>query len=101
MFLKFQFEEKKDCKPIPDEKSFGIVFEKSNISKEEKETMYLEALYTIKHKIGRTIDGHSDYKNDLNLYLQDAFKISSAEHERLVARVTEEKVFQNLKFKNK
>ena len=26
--------------------------------------MYVEALYTVKHKIGRTIDGHSDYMTD-------------------------------------
>ena len=56
--------------------------------------MYVEALYTVKHKIGRTIDGHSDYMTDLNLYLQDAFKFSSDDHKRLLAKVTEEKVIQ-------
>lgn len=89
--MKKDFDEKKDCAPVPEEKNFGIVYEKSNLSKTEKELLYIEALYTIKHKIGRTIDGHSDYKNDLNLYLQDAFKISSEDHERLLAKVKEEK----------
>jgi hypothetical protein len=50
----------------------------------------MEAIYTIKHKIGKTIDGHSEYANDLYTYVQEAFKLDNCE--RLLSKMDEEKV---------
>jgi hypothetical protein len=49
-------------------------------------------LYTIKHKIGTTISKHSGGDNDLYAYAQEAFGLTSNEHQRLLARASEEKV---------
>lgn len=56
------------------------------------ELLYIEVLYTIKHKIGTTAGGHSPYIQDLYQYAQEAFKISPEDHARLLAKATEEKV---------
>lgn len=92
LFLKLE----NSSKSVPCEKSLGIPCEKAPcISKNDYESLYVEALYTIKHKVGRTIDGHSDFSNDLYLYVQDAFKIPAENHARLLARASEEKVKTN------
>jgi hypothetical protein len=62
------------------------------ISGGERESLYREVIYTIKHKIGLTMDGHNDFKMDLYKYAQEAFKMSNADHERLFALASEEKV---------
>jgi BAI1-associated protein 3 len=56
------------------------------------ELLYIEVLYTIKHKIGTTSGGHLPFIQDLYLYAQDAFGISPEEHARLLAKASEEKV---------
>lgn len=66
------------------------------ISNEEKEELYCETIYTIQHKIGRTIDGHTDFVHDLYKYAQEAFKMTTEDHERLFQLTSEEKV--GLKF---
>lgn len=66
--------------------------EVKEISRAEKEAIYCEVIYTIKHKIGRTIDGHNDYIQDLYKYTQDAFKMAQADHDRLYVQACEEKV---------
>lgn len=62
------------------------------MSKEEREKLYCEIMYTIKHKIGRNIDGHNDLSQDLYRYAQQAFGISDDDHKRLFAHICEEKV---------
>jgi hypothetical protein len=58
------------------------------------ESLYVEALYTIKHRIGRNVD--TDLTNDRELYdyVQTAFGISASEHARLMAKACKEKVSQ-------
>ena len=56
------------------------------------ELLYVEVLYTIKHKIGVTIGGHLPFIQDLYQYAQEAFKISPEDHARLLAQATKEKV---------
>ena len=76
-----------------DEKPYGINLpdETFHISQAEREQLYCELLYTIKHKIGCTVDGHSSYMNDLYRYAQLAFKISNEDHDRLFKLVSETK----------
>lgn len=71
--------------------NLSIGEEVRELSVEEREGIYCEVIYTIKHKIGRTIDGHNDYILDLYKYAQDAFKMSNQDHERLFALTCEEK----------
>ena len=61
------------------------------ISTNERDSLYRELIYTIKHKIGRTIDGHSDLNIDLYKYAQEAFGLSDEEHQRLLSLTNEEK----------
>jgi len=62
------------------------------MSENEKEKLYCEIIYTIKHKIGRTIDGHSDYILGLYKYAQDAFGYTNEQHDCLFELTCEEKV---------
>lgn len=85
---------------LNDEKSFSFYSQEDlngiSISNEEKEKLYCEIIYTIQHKIGRTIDGHSDFILDLYKYAQEAFKMSAGDHQRLFALTCEEKVFYSI-----
>ena len=54
------------------------------------ELLYVEALYTVKHRIGRSDESITD--QELYHYLQSAFNMSPAEHERLFAKAGQEKV---------
>jgi BAI1-associated protein 3 len=65
------------------------------ITAKEYELLYIETLYTIKHKIGTTISRHSERENDLYLYAQEAFGLLSDDHQRLLAKASEEKVCVN------
>jgi hypothetical protein len=62
------------------------------LAKDERERLYCEILYTIKHKIGCTMSGHNDFNLDLYKYAQSAFGVSLTDHERLYALISEEKV---------
>jgi len=62
------------------------------LGEKEKEKLYCEIIYTIKHKIGCTIDGHSNYILGLYKYAQDAFGYSNNHHDRLFELICEEKV---------
>ncbi|ESO87159.1 hypothetical protein LOTGIDRAFT_91451, partial [Lottia gigantea] len=55
------------------------------------ELLYIEVLYTIKHKIGTTSGTHTPYIQDLYQYAQYAFGVSPEDHARLLAKATEEK----------
>lgn len=52
------------------------------------ESLYVEALYTIKHRIGR----NADNDHELYEYVQTAFSISASEHARLMTKACQEKV---------
>lgn len=56
------------------------------------ELLYIEVLYTIKHKIGTTSGSHLPYIQDLYQYTQESFRVSPEDHARLLAKATEEKV---------
>ena len=56
------------------------------------ELLYIEVLYTIKHKIGTTTSGHSPFIQDLYHYAREAFGVTQEEHARLLAKASEEKV---------
>ena len=56
------------------------------------ELLYIEVLYTIKHKIGATTGGHLPFIQDLYHYAREAFGISPDDHARLLTRASEEKV---------
>lgn len=71
----------------------------SNISAAKKDQLYCEIIYTIQHKIGRTIDGHTDFIVDLYKYAQQAFKMTPEDHERLFQLASEEKVIILFNFK--
>jgi hypothetical protein len=76
------------------ERKFSFSERSSCLNNAELESLFVESVYTIKHKIGRTIDGHIDYTNDLYGYVRDAFKVSLEDYERLLAKTNEEKVRQ-------
>lgn len=78
---------------LVDERYLTIAIEEAKeLSREEKDNLYCEIIYTIKHKIGRTIDGHNDYILDLYKYAQESFKMSQQDHDRLFAQTCDEKV---------
>ena len=56
------------------------------------ELLYIEVLYTIKHKIGATAGSHLPFIQDLYAYVQDAFQLTPDEHARLLGKASEEKV---------
>ncbi len=77
-----------------DEKAINILLSSdlnNEITQSEREQLYFEILYTIKHKIGCTINGHNDFRLDLYKYAQQAFCISDEDHDLLFAQVSEEK----------
>ena len=58
------------------------------------ELLYIEVLYTIKHKIGATSGSHLPFIQDLYLYAREGFGVTPEDHARLLARASEEKVCQ-------
>ncbi|XP_052265684.1 BAI1-associated protein 3-like isoform X2 [Dreissena polymorpha] len=78
-------------KPPPLEVQFAPKHNLPQLSKKEFELLYVEVLYTIKHKIGITIGGHLSFIQDLYLYAQEAFNVSPEDHARLMAKATKEK----------
>lgn len=51
--------------------------------------LYVEALYTIVHKVGRCLSAPDE---QLCYYLQQAFRMDDARHHQLLSRAHEEKV---------
>ncbi|KAK7502304.1 hypothetical protein BaRGS_00006257 [Batillaria attramentaria] len=78
-------------RPPPMEIQYGRKPKLSKLSKKEYELLYIEVLYTVKHKIGATTGVHSPYQQDLFQYAKEAFSVSPEDHARLLARATEEK----------
>jgi len=56
------------------------------------QALYVEALYTIRHRIGQTRDPTSPTDQDLYVFVQNAFGVSLESHERLLAKAYMEKV---------
>lgn len=84
-------ESKKAEKPLPAELQIALKSKVHQLSKHDYELLYIEVLYTIKHKIGTTIGGHLPYMQDLYQYAQDAFGMPPEDHAKLLAKATEEK----------
>lgn len=80
-----------DDRPPPLENQFATKPKLPPISRKEFELLYIEVLYTIKHKIGTTSGGHLPYMQDLYQYAQESFRVSPEDHARLLAKATEEK----------
>ena len=70
--------------------SFEIITEYFHLL--QFELLYIEVLYTIKHKIGTTSGGHLPFIQDLYLYAREAFGVTPEDHARLLAKASEEKV---------
>ena len=64
----------------------------SGITSKEYELLYIETLYTIKHKIGTTTSNYSLQETDLYAYAKEAFGYSDENHYRLLEKASEEKV---------
>ncbi len=88
VFIKDDFENEKFS---PDYRiNFG---EKSqSLTTKEYELLYIETLYTIKHKIGTATSKYSEGENDLYAYAQEAFGVLNEDHQRLLDKANEEKV---------
>ncbi|KAI8794151.1 protein unc-13 D [Biomphalaria glabrata] len=90
--LRAASEDDKDYdRPPPVEIQFATKPQIQKPSRKEFELLYIEVLYTIKHKIGTTSGGHSPYIQDLFQYAKEAFGVSPEDHARLLAKATEEK----------
>ncbi|PVD39324.1 hypothetical protein C0Q70_01954 [Pomacea canaliculata] len=83
--------EKDADKPPPLEIQFAAKPKVHRLSKKEFEMLYIEVLYTVKHKIGATSGSHSPYQQDLFQYAKEAFRVTPEDHARLLAKATEEK----------
>ena len=77
---------------LPPEHRPGIAEKPSGLSPKEYELLYVETLYTIKHKIGTTTSKHSEGDHDLYTYAQEAFGLLNEDHQRLLEKASEEKV---------
>ncbi|CAF4785324.1 unnamed protein product, partial [Rotaria sp. Silwood2] len=88
---KIKKDEEIENEKIPPEYRITFGEKPQGITSKEYELLYIETLYTIKHKIGTTISKHSEGENDLYSYAQEAFGLSSEDHQRLLAKASEEK----------
>ncbi|XP_063228828.1 BAI1-associated protein 3 [Bacillus rossius redtenbacheri] len=76
---------------VPSDQSLGIRPVEYRIHKKELEQLYVEVLYTISNKVGASTGQYAHYKEDLYLYAQEAFGISSEMHRKFMAIASEEK----------
>ena len=58
----------------------------------QRENLYVEVLYTVKHKVGATTSQHSSLVDELNDYTQEAFHFSREQHQRMMTIASDEKV---------
>jgi hemerythrin-like domain-containing protein len=89
--LFFQKEEIENEK-VPPEYRITFGEKPEGITSKEYKLLYIETLYTIKYKIGTTTSRHIEEENDLYAYAQEAFGLSPADHQSLLAKTSEEKV---------
>ncbi|XP_043240854.1 uncharacterized protein LOC122391222, partial [Amphibalanus amphitrite] len=83
-------EEQKD-RPPPSEATAGLQPKRVVVSQQERENLYVEVLYTVKHKVGATTSEHSSLVDELNDYTQEAFHFSRDEHQRMMTIASDEK----------
>ncbi|CAF0914776.1 unnamed protein product [Rotaria sordida] len=88
---KIKKDEEIENEKIPPEYRITFGEKPQGITSKEYELLYVETLYTIKYKIGTTIPKHSEGENDLYSYAQEAFGLSMEDHQRLLAKASEEK----------
>ncbi|XP_076366193.1 BAI1-associated protein 3-like isoform X2 [Tachypleus tridentatus] len=81
--------EKEHLPPI--EPDLGITAPEFKIGKKDWERLYVEVLYTIKHKIGASSADYVTYTTDLYEYAQKAFQMSPEHHRRLFVVAQDEK----------
>ncbi|XP_076331977.1 BAI1-associated protein 3-like isoform X2 [Tachypleus tridentatus] len=84
-------DESEKGRPLPIEADVGITPIEFKLAKKECEQLYVEVLYTIKHKLGASSGNYDAYAGDLYDYAQEAFGMSSDNHRRLLAVAQEEK----------
>ena len=56
------------------------------------QALYVETLYTIRHRIGQSRNSNAPTDYDLYDYAQNAFGVSASAHERMLAKACTEKV---------
>ena len=56
------------------------------------QALYVETLYTIRHRIGQSRSADAPSDQDLRDYTQNAFGVSATAHDRLMAKACQEKV---------
>ncbi|XP_078611794.1 BAI1-associated protein 3-like isoform X12 [Branchiostoma floridae x Branchiostoma japonicum] len=76
-------------KPLPVESQAAVKPDSRKLSKDELDTLYKELMYTIRHRIGTTSDGHSPFDEDLYNYAQEVFHITEDRHRTLLDRAKE------------
>lgn len=59
---------------------------------EQFEQLYVEVLYTIKHKIGASHGVFAKHITDLYEYARHAFQVTEEQHNALLAKANKEKV---------
>ncbi|CAF4237191.1 unnamed protein product, partial [Rotaria sp. Silwood2] len=76
---------------FPSEYRNTFTVKPQRITLQEYELLYVETLYTIKHKIGTITSKYIQGENDLYAYAQEAFGLSNEDHQRLLEKANEEK----------
>jgi BAI1-associated protein 3 len=71
--------------------SFGLEVGDFGLKSDALEALYVEALYTIKHKIGATSGEYLSEIQDLYHYAQQSFDLSTEDHQRLIQMANEAK----------
>ncbi|CAF1561477.1 unnamed protein product, partial [Rotaria magnacalcarata] len=88
---KIKKDEETENEKMPPEYRITFGEKPEGITSKEYELLYIETLYTIKHKIGMTTSTHSEGENDLYSYAQEAFGLLMEDHQRLLNKASEEK----------
>ncbi|CAM4874974.1 unnamed protein product [Rotaria socialis] len=88
---KIKKDEEMENEKMPPEYRITFGEKPEGITSKEYELLYIETLYTIKHKIGTTTSTHSEGENDLYSYAQEAFGLLAGDHQRLLNKASEEK----------
>ena len=81
-----------DNEKLPPEYRITFGEKPEGITSKEYQLLYIETLYTIKHKIGTKTSKYYQEENDMYAYAQEAFGFSNEDHCRLLDKANEEKV---------